>query len=423
MRQPVSPNDAMWLQDTATNLMVINAVVVLDRLDLEALRAAWRERVEDDPRFARLKCRVVRDKAGNHWQVDPDYSLERQIIHAPKDDLATLQHLEDYVGAEASKPLPDDRPRWQFQVVEHFEADASALVIRIHHSIADGMALVGLMFALVEELGEAVPKAGRTPGGGARRSVLAQALAMPLQAPGILLSRLLWRPDRHALHGARLSGEKRVAWTGPLDLAVVKAAKDRLGATVNDVLMGSVSGAFTSYLRTHANHRLEKLRLSMPVNVRPAHERPALDNRFAAVPLELPAGDLPLEAIIHLVKARMDALKGSAAPGVIYGLQRALLSFLPEGASRGLIDFLANKCTAVVTNVPGPTRQIAIAGRKVRTLLFWVPQRADIGVGISILSFAGRVQVGVLTDASVLEDPNRLVAAFEEQFEVLKGLG
>jgi hypothetical protein len=90
--------------------------------------------------------------------------------------------------------------------------------------------------------------------------------------------------------------------------------------------------------------------------------------------------------------------------------------------SRGLIDFLANKCTAVVTNIVGPCQDIALEGRRVRSILFWVPQRARIGVGISILSFAGKVQLGVITDDALVPNPAALIQAFEEEFEALKSL-
>jgi hypothetical protein len=158
----------------------------------------------------------------------------------------------------------------------------------------------------------------------------------------------------------------------------------------------------------------------MPVNVRPLHEPLVLDNRFAAVPLKIPAGEMSLERRIAEVKVTMDDLKRSAAPVVVFALQKALLAFLPDTASRGLIDYLANKCTAVVTNVPGPQQELSLAGRRVRGMLFWVPQRADIGIGISILSFAGMVQVGVMADDSLLDDPRHLVRAFEAEFDALK---
>jgi hypothetical protein len=109
-------------------------------------------------------------------------------------------------------------------------------------------------------------------------------------------------------------------------------------------------------------------------------------------------------------------------PIVVYGIQRALLSVLPQGASRGLIDFLANKCTAVVTNVPGPQREVTLAGRRVRSMMFWVPQRADIGLGISILSFAGKVQVGILADTALMPDAAELARAFEKEFEALRAV-
>ena len=211
-----------------------------------------------------------------------------------------------------------------------------------------------------------------------------------------------------------------MAWTRPLDLRVVKAAKEHLGATVNDVLMATVSGAFSRCLEAQLGSALRRLRVSMPVNVRPTHEPMELENRFAAVPIEIPAGPMALEARIQSMKRHMDGLKRSVAPLAIYGIQKALLVLLPDFLSRVLIDFLANKCTAVVTNVAGPPGDLALAGRRIRGLQFWVPQRADIGVGISILSFNGTVQVGVMTDTELLPDPGDLIRAFEAEFEALR---
>jgi hypothetical protein len=195
-----------------------------------------------------------------------------------------------------------------------------------------------------------------------------------------------------------------------------------MGATVNDVLMATVSGAISRYIEHEAGQSIARLRISMPVSVRGSQPIITLENRFAAVPLELPAGIAQARERVAAVKQRMDALKSSVAPIVIYGLQSALLKVLPQGVSRTLIDFLANKCTAVVTNVPGPQRGLTIGGRRVRSLLFWVPQRADIGVGISILSFAGKVQIGVICDTELVPDPMALVHAFEEELAALQEL-
>jgi hypothetical protein len=116
----------------------------------------------------------------------------------------------------------------------------------------------------------------------------------------------------------------------------------------------------------------------------------------------------------------MDMLKGGLEPMVIYGAVQVFLSALPFQVSRRLIDFFANKCTSVVTNVPGPTHELTLGGRKVRTLMYWVPQRASIGVGISILTFAGQVQLGVIADTELVSDPALLVRSIEAEFDDLE---
>lgn len=428
MRHRVAGNDAIWLQDTATNPMVINAIITTDRLDLQTLRDTFRVRVleaEEGRRYARFRHRVVWHGSSPHWEEDPDFDISRHIYAAADPEIRTTEQLQRFAGAEASRPLPDDRPRWQFHFVEQFEEESSALVVRIHHSIADGIALMAVIFAFMEEMTaehQAVPRGAIRPAAGAPGSGLLRMIAVPLAAPGILIRRLLWVPDRHALHGPAVSGRKLVAWTAPLDLEVVKAAKNRLHATVNDVLMACVSGAISRYLARHANQTIQRVRISMPVNVRRSDEPLAMENKFAAVPLELPAGIPDLATRVTRVKQRMDELKRSAAPIVVYGIQRALLAALPQAVSRWLIDFLANKCTAVVTNVPGPQRDLTLAGRRVRNMMFWVPQRANIGLGISVLSFAGKVQVGVIVDARLIPDARDLTRAFEEEFEALRAL-
>lgn len=426
--EPVAGADAVWLQDSPTNLMVINAVFVTDRLDLATFRRIFGERVldlEEGRRYARFRRRIAWVRGRPWWEEDPAFALPRHIVPAGEPIRSTAQ-LQEYVGREAARPLPPDRPPWQIQVIEEFEDEGTAFLVRIHHCMGDGISLVPIIFELMDpaepgSAGHLRPAAG-APQTRSALHALGLAFRIPLAAPGILLRRMLWPRDRHALHGPPVSGSKRVGWTRPLDLQVVKEAKNRLGATVNDVLMAMVSGAFSRYLETRAGQAVATIRISMPVNVRPPDEPLRMGNRFAAVPLELPAGIHELRRRVLAVKRRMDALKQSVEPIVVYHIVNVLLQTLPQAASRGLIDFLANKCTAVVTNVPGPQRPLLLAGRRVRSLVFWVPQRADIGLGISMMSFSGQVQIGVLADARLVPEPGEMVRAFEEEFEELRTL-
>jgi WS/DGAT/MGAT family acyltransferase len=412
----------MWLQDSGRNLMLIQAVYILDRMNVETLRQVWQERVATaggGERFPRFELKVVDHRGRWFWQRDAAFDLARHIVPCPVEGIHDQKQLQDYVGGLADQPLPADRPRWQLQVIEDFTEDSSVIVARLHHCMGDGIALIPVLFTLMDEA--SFPGADRLPSTAHAYSKVARALKAPLAGPVLLARKMLWRADRSAVHGSRLSGTKRVAWTEAIDFELVREVKVHLGVTVNDVLMACVAGAFQRYLKEVSGESVRTLRASMPFNVRSPNEPPKMENKFAAVLLELPMHIEDVRERVHEVRRRMNQLKQSVEPIVTYGLSVVLLKTLPLGISRRLIDFLANKCSAVVTNVPGPAHDLFIAGRRVRELVFWVPQRADIGIGISILSFAGTVRVGVYTDIELVPEPELLVAAFEEEFRVLSG--
>jgi len=425
-RERITPNDAIWLQDSATNLMVINAVIITDHLDLRTLRTTFQQRIlegEDSETFERFRCRVGGSGRRRYWELDPEFDLKRHIVAAQGKRLHGPEAIQAYVGREANQALDPDHPLWQFQLITGQGEDETVLLLRFHHSLGDGEALMGLMLTLADELPGKRRQANRSARfaqGGRWLPQLMRSASIAMSAPGILLRRLTWIPDRSPMHGPPLSGTKRVAWTHPLDLDVVKRATQQIGATVNDVLMASVSGAFSHYLLDHGGAAPSRFLVSMPMSVRALAKSARCGNYFAPVPLELPAGAGVHGNRILAVKERMDQLKGSPAPLVIYHLQRALVTYLPNPVSRFLIDFFANKCSAVVTNVKGPSKELTLKGRKVRSMMFWVPQRARIGIGISILSCSGRVQVGVIADEALVPNPAELIQAFEDEFETLK---
>jgi len=424
----IAGRDGVWLQDSPSNLMVINSVLTLDRLDLETLRELWQTRVMEaggGRRYARFKKRVVMRGAKAYWQQDPDFALDRHIFVPPgAESLAGKDQLQDYLGRLASLPLPEDRPRWQLLLIPDFgQEDGSAVIVRIHHCMGDGIGLVPVMFSLMDSTpdGDAmlmpavIDRAGKPP------NKLALGLKTALVGPFLLLDKLLWRRDRNPLHGPPLAGDKRVSWTSPLDLERVKAAKNELGATLNDVLVACVAGGLRRYVRHRHGEELGRLRASMPVNVRSRFESLEMDNKFAAVLLPLCADVAGAGARIAATRRRMLRLKRSIEPYFTYVTVNVLQKLLPAAVSRSLIDFLANKCTCVLTNVPGPQMPVYLAGRRLRAWLFWAPQRADIGVGISILTLAGQLRIGVLADTALIADPDVLIRAFEDELRGLIG--
>ena len=216
-----------------------------------------------------------------------------------------------------------------------------------------------------------------------------------------------------------LGARKRAAWADPLPLEEVKVAGKALGCSINDVLLSMAAGALRDYLVDKGDpvEGLE-IRAIVPVNLRPAGQARGLGNQFGLVFLDLPIGMAhPLERLYE-VRRRMLALKGSYQPLIALGLLNAV-GYGPKVLQEQVTSLLGNSATAVMTNVPGPQRPLYFAGKRIRELDFWVPQSGGIGMGVSILSYDGRIQFGVITDAGLVPDPEAIVGRFADEFDKL----
>jgi diacylglycerol O-acyltransferase len=217
---------------------------------------------------------------------------------------------------------------------------------------------------------------------------------------------------------------KRAAWSEPIPLAEVRAAGARAGCTINDVLVAAAAGALRRYLGTRGDEvdGLDglDLRAAVPVNLRPADQAHRLGNRFGLVFLSLPLGVADPRERLAEVKRRMDELKSSLQPVVAFGAL-AGIGLLPTRLQPLPVQFFGSKASLVLTNVPGPRERLHLAGEPVRRAMFWVPQSGRLGLGISILSYAGEVLVGVAADAGLIPDPQVIVDAFHTEIEALVG--
>ena len=199
----------------------------------------------------------------------------------------------------------------------------------------------------------------------------------------------------------------------------MKAVGRACGCTVNDVLMAAAAGALRSYMRERGE-ALEgmSLRATVPVNLRPLEHAKKLGNHFGLVFLDLPVGeDNPLRRLQRVAEC-MDQLKQSRQAIMAYGLLAAL-GIAPQPLQEIALELFSRKASAVATNVPGPQQPLYMAGCTVREIMFWVPQTGSIGLGLSILSYRGKVHFGLIADARLVPDPDAVVRRFGEEFEKL----
>jgi WS/DGAT/MGAT family acyltransferase len=452
----MSAVDAAWLRmDRPTNRMMIVGVVVLDSaVDYRRFRRTIRERFLAFPRF---RCRPCPDALGADWEPDPDFDLDRHVVRARLPRPGGQAELEAFVSGLASEDLDRDHPMWQFHFVERVDR-GSAAVLRIHHCYADGMAMIRVFLSLTDA--EANPPQAATarapaprprrdgdggdwfgrlgiPGAGLLRQAYAEGTAFLERA--VELTKDPGQAAELARHGLGIAGElahvalladdpptrfkgplgkrKIAAWTEPLPLAEVKTVARALGCTVNDLLLSTVAGALGRYLRRHGEDTDGLvIRATVPVNLRDPAAAASLGNYFGLVFLELPIGIRdPLERLVA-VHAAMTRLKGSYQPLLTLGLM-ATLGRLPASVQAAAVDLLSPKASAVATNVPGPQQPLYLAGGRIGRLVFWVPQSGAIGLGISIISYAGKVEFGLIADAKRVPNPDEVTALFCEEFE------
>ncbi|MFN7184465.1 MAG: WS/DGAT/MGAT family O-acyltransferase [Thermomonas haemolytica] len=452
-REPMSRVDTAWLRmEQPTNPMMITGVLMFaEPMSLAQLKRVIQQRFLA---YARFRQKPVDSAAGAQWVEDEHFDLDWHVrlsgLPGRPGKASEKRALERFVSQLASSPLDPTKPLWQFHLVERYQG-GSAVVARIHHCYADGIALVQVLLSLTDTSREssstsrldkawlkeqAAPVARRVGamerymklGGKAfeQGMVIMQdpSLATLLAKEGGEIARelvhaLALPDDPPSLLRGRLGVSKRVAWAEPLDLEEVKAVGRACDCTVNDVLMAAAAGALRGYMRERGE-ALDglTLRATVPVNLRPLEHARKLGNHFGLVFLDLPVGEANPLARLERVAACMRQLKSSRQAIVAYGLLAAL-GIAPAPVQELALELFSRKASAVATNVPGPQQPLYMAGCTLREIMFWVPQTGSIGLGLSILSYRGKVHFGLIADARLIPDPDAVVRRFGEEFEAL----
>ena len=452
-RERMSAVDTAWLRmDRPTNLMMIVGVMMFDqRFDFKRLRNTIEARLVG--RYRRFRQCAVQEVAGTFWEDDPDFDLDAHLKRRALPGKAGKKELQALASELAVQPLNPGKPLWRFDLIEDYEG-GSAMVVRIHHSIADGIALVGVILSLTDVSPHAPaqirvapeaeePDADEVPAGLLETvaETLTSALNMGSELGGKALD-LASDRDRlsaYGRHGIGLLTElaklltmpadsatslkgktgtvKRVAWSDPIPLGEVKALGKALGCSVNDILLSAVAGALRAYfLQKGETVRDVEVRAMIPVNLRTSRDEGTLGNRFGLGTLSLPLHEGNPFARLFLVRSRMNELKGSYQPPLTLGILAAV-GVAPKVIQQQFLDILAAKASTVMTNVPGPKQPLYLAGARLDQCMFWVPQSGDIGIGVSILSYNDNVQFSLITDRHFVPDPETIAPLFAAEVE------
>ena len=426
-----SPADLMQLA-TDVGPTHVGAVLILGSRPGFSVQEAGRllgERIHAVPRLRQRLRRAPPGCGRPFWADDPAFDLRHHVRQLPCPPPGDERALLEVAGTVTRAPLPRSRPLWSATFVTGLAGGGTGLVIVMNHVLADGIGGLAVLARLVDE----VP--GLPPGS-------PQAAGFPVPAPGARTlaadawagrARGLTRPARSVrtirqglaeLGGARpprrLPATSLNRPTGPqrrldvvaADLAAVRDLGHAHGGTVNDVILAAIAGALRALLESR-DEELDLVTASVPVSARQVATGGKLGNQVGVMPVALPAGgDLATRVtrVAAITRARKTAARGTSA--AVLGLPFRLL------APTGLLRWYINRQRLIhtfATNLRGPAEPLTFAGAPVRAVIPIPNTTGNLTVTFGALSYAGTLQITVLSDPSRMPDVAVLITALRQE--------
>jgi diacylglycerol O-acyltransferase len=416
------------------------------------LLEAFERRLPLVPRYRQRLAFVPLGQGRPRWVDDPHFNLRYHVRSTALASPGSERQLKDLAGRVFSQQLDRDKPLWEVWLVEGLEEDRFAVLSKTHHALVDGISGVDIMSVLFDTSPE--PAAPTDPGDRwlprplpSRAQLLAEALLERATIPAEIgrSLRAVFRGPRRIAGGLRDAavGVGAMAWAGlnpapaspynksigphrrftwvRADLKDMKAIKDELGGTVNDVVLSVVAGALGRHLRRRGRdtNGLE-LKAMVPVSVRSDVQRGALGNRVAAMMAPLPVWCQEPVARLDIVS---EQLKGLKSGGQAVGAQvlTDLSGFAPPTIMGQASRLMARQrfFNLVVTNVPGPQFPLYLLGRRMLDPFPMVPLAKNQALGIALLSYDGHINFGLVGDFDLLWDLDDFAADLEESLAEL----
>jgi diacylglycerol O-acyltransferase len=457
----ISELDASFLQlEKAGARLHAASVTVFDgpALTWDELREHVESRLHLVPRFRQRFAEVPLDQGRPVWVDDPHFNLRYHLRHAGLPAPGSEEQLQNLAGRLFAQPLDRTKPLWEMWLVDRLGdwGDGSsegrfALIAKSHHALVDGISAVDITTVLFDtDRTVAPPPAPRRPWiarplptsaqllsdalleRATRPQELVRSARAALTTPGRVLTGARERLEVAGLAPSRLSPapptplnvavgpHRRYTWVDA-DLAELQKIKDALGGTVNDAVLAVVAGALGRYLRGRGTDTRDLvLRALVPISVHPDGEEDPDAVEIAPLAAPLPVG---IEDPVEQYREIRDAV--AEQEGSLRAIGARELTELDGFASPTLMTQAARlrqsprAFNLVVTNVPGPQVPLYLLGRRLRALYPVVPISDRQALGISVMSYHGRLGFGLLADYDALGDLDVLADALRAAIDAL----
>ncbi|HEX6239490.1 MAG TPA: WS/DGAT domain-containing protein [Polyangiales bacterium] len=395
------------------NPFEIAALLTLaDRMQEAELRRLVEQRILPHARFCQTVAEA-RFPRRPRWRTERPFDVTAHIA-VQREPALSPEALAERLGVARSQPLPFERSPWRMELLP-LEGGQSALLFRVHHCVADGLALVRLLCELADEP-RPMPPRGSAAAHAHGRTAVARGFAQR--------SRALWSTaleltsaradDSRELH--RPCGQKAVAWSGPLDLERLNAVAEARGRHVTELLLSAAAEALARGLRATAHHVPARARALVPFGA--SLGRRELGNHFASAFVDLPLDEPdPWRRIARMAEQTEklhDPSRARAARSLI-----GLAGWLSPPLMRRTLDHFSRRASLVLSNVPGPSQPVRLLGHAVRSIVVFAPASGSMGLSFTLFGYAGELRLSVEVDRALPLLPAALVEDFQAALQAL----
>jgi diacylglycerol O-acyltransferase len=445
---------AFYHLERAGQLLHVGGVYTADGpLDYQRTLGDLSSKLHLIPRYTQRVVPVPLNLGHPTWEPARGFDIRNHVVRHTLRKPGGDDQLRSLASRLFAERLDRSRPLWELHQIDGYRGDHSAILAKVHHCMIDGVSgvqLLGVMFdvtptpqptPVAPEMSPALPLP--TPSAQAWRALAdgAATAVEGLRALGGLLRRpadawdelaetagalrelvgVALAPIPHTPFNGFVGSQRRIEWI-TFSLNEVKAVKNRLGGTVNDVILATITGALRRYLEGRGwNPDRTELRAMCPVNLRTTAEHLKLGNRVSAMMAPLPVGILdPLERL-RQVRTAMEKLKRSGESARMARVME-LLSYVPAPLQHQLGWVQMTPVNTICTNVPGPPVSLYFQGRRLDKMIPIVPLAQGVGLAFAILSYTDSITIGANLDPGLIADGERIIAHLRESFDELRGV-
>jgi diacylglycerol O-acyltransferase / wax synthase len=456
----------MWTVDRDPVLSAtFGTITLLDcHPDMARLVARMGRAMAAAPRLRQCVIEPTHPFTTPHWSDDPNPDPSHHLRQVTLDRPGSIDQLTDFAAGVLAEPFDRSRPLWQFWVVDGLADGGAALVLKMHHTITDGVGGVRLWEQFIDfERHDAThptgddPTAPPGPGTGPGSPRGAEPPSIPVvgavaSAVGATARRGFGLAQRtsaavfdlaiHPRRAAGLPGQslavtrsalrqivvtdrsrsplwaerslERSVRTVDVDLDACRTAAHALGGTINDLFVTAVAGAAGAYHR-HRGVSITDLRMAMPVSVR--RDREAGGNAFVPTRMLVPAGEPDPVRRFELIHAELATVRDE--PGLGLGeMVATVANLLPSAVAIQLARQQVGSVDFTTSNVRAARTKLYIGGARLEAT-YPVGPLGGTAFNASVLSYAGQMNIGIHMDHGAIDDPDLLVACLVDEFNQL----